>query len=97
MGHGTEGDERDVERGYSLSWGGCLLCNDYRDYLLASGGPAKQELDPQRDFQRTDLGEKNPFACHTDSGRGQNLRRDRRGERGEPRHRGSVREELVLA
>lgn len=97
MGHGTEGDERDVERGNSLSGGGCLLCNDHRDYLLASGGSAQQELDPQGNFQRTDLGEKNPFAGHTDSDGGQDLRGDRRRERGEPRHRGSLCEEPVLA
>ena len=34
---------------------------------------------------------------HTDPGRGQDLCGDRRGERGEPRHRGPVREEPVLA
>ncbi|KAK7891730.1 hypothetical protein WMY93_023693 [Mugilogobius chulae] len=50
MGHGFEGDERDLERSNSLPWGGRLLCDDHRDHLLASGGPAQQELDSPGTF-----------------------------------------------
>ncbi|XP_053741623.1 SITS-binding protein isoform X3 [Synchiropus splendidus] len=97
MGHWIEGDERDVEGGDSLSRCGHLLCHDHWDHLLASGGPAQQELDPQGNFERTDLGAQEPLVAYTDADGGQNLRGDQRWERGEPRPGGSVCEEPVLA
>lgn len=67
MGHRAQGDERDVEGSSGVSRRGRVLRDDHRHHLLASGGSAQQELDPEGQLQRAGVGAQDAVACGADA------------------------------